>query len=189
MYGTASSTISPSVLSTSRSTPWVLGCCGPMFTSSSSVRTSNSTCSGSVRSIDIGLLHPDPVVLGRHLVVLAQRVSLPILGTENPLEVRVTRKPDPREVKHLPFVPVGPGPKVAHAGGLGQLALHVVFPSRERHLQHQPLPVHQAGEVIQQLAMGLPVDLGRLLRVRLEVVDAADQVEHVEAEIRLVAQI
>src|SRR3972149_7784317 len=141
MYGTASSTISPSVRSTSPSTPWVLGCCGPMFTSSSSVRTSNSTCSGSVRSIDIGLLHPDPVVLGRHLVVLAQRVALPILGTENPLEVRVPRKPDPREVKHLPFVPVGRGPKVAHAGGLGPLAPDVAFPSRRRPLPPPPMPV------------------------------------------------
>src|SRR5688500_17962917 len=35
--------ISPSARSTSRSTPWVLGCCGPMLTSISSVRTTNST--------------------------------------------------------------------------------------------------------------------------------------------------
>src|SRR5213596_168427 len=33
---------SPSVRSTNRSTPCVLGCCGPMLTSISSVRTSNS---------------------------------------------------------------------------------------------------------------------------------------------------
>src|SRR5437899_2147967 len=38
---------SPSVRSTSRSTPWVLGCCGPMLRSISSVRTSNSTIVGS----------------------------------------------------------------------------------------------------------------------------------------------
>src|SRR2546430_1622841 len=38
---------SPSVRRTSRSTPWVLGCCGPMLTSISSVRTSNSMTVGS----------------------------------------------------------------------------------------------------------------------------------------------
>src|SRR5438270_11345300 len=39
--------ISPSVRSTSRNTPCVLGCCGPMLTSISSVRTSNSITVGS----------------------------------------------------------------------------------------------------------------------------------------------
>ena len=39
--------ISPSVRRTRRSTPWVLGCWGPMLTSISSVRTSNSTTVGS----------------------------------------------------------------------------------------------------------------------------------------------
>src|SRR6478672_2824440 len=38
---------SPSVRSTSRSTPCVDGCCGPMLTSISSVRTSNSMTVGS----------------------------------------------------------------------------------------------------------------------------------------------
>src|SRR5262245_20581746 len=40
--------ISPSVRSTRRSTPCVLGCCGPMLTSISSVRTSNSMTVGSL---------------------------------------------------------------------------------------------------------------------------------------------
>src|SRR5690242_1207738 len=41
---------SPSVRRTRRSTPWVLGCCGPMLTSISSVRTSNSMTVGSAES-------------------------------------------------------------------------------------------------------------------------------------------
>src|SRR5271165_510731 len=45
--GVTSEITSPSVRSTSRSTPWVLGCCGPMLTSISSVRTSNSMMVGS----------------------------------------------------------------------------------------------------------------------------------------------
>src|SRR3990172_6037268 len=47
MWGVTSDTIPPSVRKTSRSTPCVLGCCGPMFTSISSVRTSNSMIRGS----------------------------------------------------------------------------------------------------------------------------------------------
>ena len=47
MCGVTSETISPSVRSTNRSTPCVLGCCGPMLTSISSVRTSNSMTRGS----------------------------------------------------------------------------------------------------------------------------------------------
>src|SRR5262245_40223968 len=42
MCGVTSEITSPSVRSTSRKTPCVLGCCGPMLTSISSVRTSNS---------------------------------------------------------------------------------------------------------------------------------------------------
>src|SRR6266849_1339135 len=45
--GVTSEMTSPSVRSTSRNTPCVLGCCGPMLTSISSVRTSNSMMVGS----------------------------------------------------------------------------------------------------------------------------------------------
>src|SRR5713226_1083004 len=45
--GVTSEITSPSVRSTSRRTPCVLGCCGPMLTSISSVRTSNSMMVGS----------------------------------------------------------------------------------------------------------------------------------------------
>src|SRR6266511_4648429 len=58
--------ISPSVRSTSRSTPWVLGCCGPMLTSISSVRTSNSITVGSSG----GMCAPGE--RGRNLLLLAQ---------------------------------------------------------------------------------------------------------------------
>src|SRR6185312_8251711 len=57
MCGVTSEMISPSVRRTSRSTPWVLGCCGPMLTSISSVRTSNSTTVGS--AIAAGELESD----------------------------------------------------------------------------------------------------------------------------------
>src|SRR6478609_8762604 len=40
MVGDTETTVSPSSSSTSRSTPWVLGCCGPMLTVIVSVRGS-----------------------------------------------------------------------------------------------------------------------------------------------------
>ena len=44
MVGDADSTVSPSSSSTSRSTPCVLGCCGPMLTVIVSVRISGIDC-------------------------------------------------------------------------------------------------------------------------------------------------
>ena len=46
----------------------------------------------------------------------------------------------------------------------------------------------EAGEVVDDLDVGRPLDGGRFLRVRLEIVDAADAVQHVETQLRLVAQ-
>src|SRR6186997_1019472 len=44
MVGSSDVTVSPSSSSTSRSTPCVLGCCGPMLTVIVSVRTSAKFC-------------------------------------------------------------------------------------------------------------------------------------------------
>src|SRR4051812_6468045 len=100
---------SPSVRSTSRSTPCVLGCCGPMLTSISSVRTSNSTIvwsSGSVLAVAMVLSTPDAVVFERKLVVLAERMADPVLGQQDAAQVGVAREPDAAEVVHLALVPV-----------------------------------------------------------------------------------
>src|SRR5688572_33505174 len=40
IVGDTETTVSPSSSNTNRNTPWVLGCCGPMFTVIVSVRTS-----------------------------------------------------------------------------------------------------------------------------------------------------
>src|SRR5437868_1587830 len=98
MCGSTSDTISPSVRSTSRNTPCVLGCWGPMLTSISSVRTSNSMIRGSSNVVVI-LPPPHPVVFQRHLIVFAERVADPILGTEDPPQVGVPDKADARQVK------------------------------------------------------------------------------------------
>src|SRR5512136_441494 len=103
MWGMTSTTISPSTTSSSRSTPCVDGCWGPMLRTISSVRMGLPvdvvrTCGvGAVRSVisgmsgagaaSVGDLHP--VVELRHLEVLAERVAGVVLGQEDPPEVRV----------------------------------------------------------------------------------------------------
>src|SRR5881409_3850312 len=105
---------SPSVRSTRRSTPWVLGCCGPMLTSISSVRTSNSMSvwSASVRgelvrgrsavdiqnqgsgvrgqgSVATDLAPADAMILQRELVILPQGMALPVLVQQDARQVGV----------------------------------------------------------------------------------------------------
>src|SRR5512132_2686261 len=106
MCGSTCDTTSPSVRSTSRSTPCVLGCCGPMLTSISSVRTSNSTMRGSSVAVDMAELlvvscplsvvlpAPDPVVLQRHLVVFPQGVADPIFRAQDPPQVGMAGEVD-----------------------------------------------------------------------------------------------
>src|SRR5947209_3394361 len=67
---------SPSVRRTRRSTPWVLGCCGPMLTSISSVRTSNSTTVGSLRCRSaVAMSSPDQSRAAGLRTARAQRVD------------------------------------------------------------------------------------------------------------------
>src|SRR5215218_3526305 len=99
MVGDADRTVSPSSSSTSRSTPWVLGCCGPMLTVIVSVRISGIDLSiftggsGSAPGQTIleqarpkfffGDLHGFGRVrlhLDLDRIVLAQRIPLPVLG-------------------------------------------------------------------------------------------------------------
>src|SRR5262249_40063017 len=70
--GSTSETISPSGRSTSRSTPWGLGGCGPMLTSISSVRTSNSTTRGSSSCRGVTLISN----------ASASDVRFPVIGVE-----------------------------------------------------------------------------------------------------------
>src|SRR5579872_882780 len=106
---------SPSVRSTSRNTPCVLGCCGPMLTSISSVRTSNSMTVGS-GAVTVAMQSPgivedrsataDAVVFQRVFVVLAQRMADPVVGQKDARQVRVAGEPDAGQVVDLAFVPV-----------------------------------------------------------------------------------
>src|SRR5215469_9266007 len=115
-------TRSPSSFSFTRSTPCVDGCCGPMLRISSSAPSSvsvlcvASSCTVSAKqfrlltAFDAEIFpHPRGVLL-KNVVVLAQRVPLPLIRQQNTLQPRVAKKFDPKQVEYFAFQPVRCGP-------------------------------------------------------------------------------
>src|SRR6478736_2011807 len=183
MIGLQRSTVSPCSSSISRSTPWVLGCAGPMLmtivwsssgaagmspslaASASLMRRTAPTSRSSSRAVsslrglspcgaseplrivstipvagttssagDVGMvsvigpprggraeLHGD----GADLVVLAQRVALPVLRHEDAGEVRVVVEDDAEHVVDLALHRLGAGIQVEQRRHLGVLAGHL----------------------------------------------------------------
>src|SRR4029077_11656920 len=88
MIGFALSTVSPSSSSTTRSTPCVEGCCGPMLRVMVSVRTVSHLLGRELLEVGIRFLAIGRVVGERHLLIaegriLAQRPPHPLLGKQN----------------------------------------------------------------------------------------------------------
>src|SRR4029079_4912890 len=145
----ASTTFSPSRRSTTRSTPCVLGCCGPMLITSSLVsniapRTVPGVSSAVPVLLHVGLVarlaQLEPVFRVLHQqftralerIVLPLRVALPVVRHQNPPAIRMIGEVHPQHVVDLALEPVGPRPyfgdrrhRLAVAGA---------------HLQPQPLP-------------------------------------------------
>src|SRR5262245_48982049 len=104
MVGAHESTVSPSSSSTRRSTPCVLGCCGPMLTVIVSVRMSATR-----QSI---LLHVGAELFLGHLqrlgrlgplhdldrIVLPQRKAVPILRHQQPARIGMAVERDAEEI-------------------------------------------------------------------------------------------
>src|SRR5438067_7517210 len=133
-------TVSPSSSSTSRSTPWVEGCCGPMLMIIvSSLRGTrvviwSRTVVGPGGRVLMrtprrgGASRRQPLVDRRHAdvglvrradaaerVVLAERMALPVLRHDDPAEIRVAVERDAEEVEDLPFLPVRGREQARHA--------------------------------------------------------------------------
>src|SRR6476659_10471710 len=108
MITSASTTFSPSSRSTTRSTPCVLGCCGPMLITSSSVSNIGPCCGVGLLNVSLlpslAQLQPVERVLEQHLprsferVVLALRVPLPLVGHQDAAQVGVPGEPAPGHV-------------------------------------------------------------------------------------------
>src|SRR3990172_1980734 len=114
-WGVHFTTVSPSRSRTSRKTPWVAGCCGPMLIVSSLVRSSFAFAM-LFRLVFLVLLghgqylsHPLPfpfaeVALQR--VILPEGMPFPVLGQQDPAEIGVAGEGDAEQVVTLPLVPV-----------------------------------------------------------------------------------
>src|SRR6266516_41053 len=108
MTGRHDTTYSPSSSRTSRSTPWVEGCCGPMLMIMVSSRTGWTLIAPSHPSL-VGRRDEGALVLGGHprqRVVLAQRMAHPSLGHLDPAEVGMPVEHHAEEVEDLPVVAV-----------------------------------------------------------------------------------
>src|ERR1700722_1448292 len=134
MMHSESTTRSPSSLSFTRSTPWVEGCCGPMFKIiSSAPRTVVLTLESSVvrgsliyigrpsltvhslTTLDAQVLANPIGILFQNVVILAQRVALPFVGHQNARQVRMAFEDDSKHVVAFAFQPICSGPDFADA--------------------------------------------------------------------------
>src|SRR5262245_48270659 len=151
MCGVTSETTSPSVRNTSRSTPCVLGCCGPMLTSISSVRTSNSITRGSSKAVAMVfryLLSADAVIFQRHFIVFTQWMADPVFGAEDATQAGMAGEADAAQIKHFALVPIGGFPNVADGWHLWQFTLDIILPTRQHDLEHKAHAVRHAPQVI-----------------------------------------
>src|SRR5208282_1991345 len=117
MSGTALTTFSPSSSRSTRSTPWVEGCCGPMLRTIVLVApTAVSTVVMESQSAERNLTF----ALRREIT--PERRTFKALGQEDAAQVRVASELDAKEVENLSLEPIGPGPdglQRIHHGMLG----------------------------------------------------------------------
>src|ERR1700735_566325 len=126
MMHSESTTRSPSSFSFTRSTPWVEGCCGPMFNIISSAPSTvvltfvSSVVRGSLicllAALDAQVLANPIRILLQYVVIFAQRISLPLIRHQNARQFRVAFEHNPKHVETFAFEPVCGRPDFAHAG-------------------------------------------------------------------------
>src|SRR5579872_293264 len=103
---------SPSSSSSTRSTPWVDGCWGPML------RT--MVCSRPVAVCTVVMAQvcsssPDPKsARPLHGIILAEGIAFPIFREQHAPEIRMAVKVNAEEVKDFAFVPIGGRPNRNH---------------------------------------------------------------------------
>src|SRR5215218_5058472 len=192
MTGWASSIISPSRVTITRSTPWVAGCWGPTFRVMSWVCSSRSALSRTMMptpvpsaawnaappplssSLATALLprllgaRPWLGLPGQQGELLAEREALELLRQQQLGQVGVPVEDDPEQLPGLPLVPVGAGPEVAHGGQPAAVPRH--------HRPYLQVVVVAGGVDVEDDA-----DAGGLL------VHAAEELEEVAGELRVVA--
>src|SRR4051794_12038193 len=92
-------TFSPSSFKMTRSTPWVDGCCGPMFRTSSLASRKDCVAMRSMPAFDTYVfLNPAVVHLG-NAIVFPQRMSVPIFGHQNSAKVGMVFEFNPEHIE------------------------------------------------------------------------------------------
>src|SRR5476649_2740494 len=131
MTTSPSTTFSPSRRSTTRSTPCVLGCCGPMLITSSLVSNiAPRTVAGVSSALPVLLnvclfarlaqLEPVDRVFHQQFagtlerIVLPLREPLPVVGHQDAPAIRVAGEQNPEHVVDLALEPVGSRPDAGH---------------------------------------------------------------------------
>src|SRR5580658_3294088 len=127
-------TRSPSSFSFTRSTPCVDGCCGPilrMISSAPSTVALTPSPNFDRSSVRVSLIvrisgallaalnpqgFPHPVrILLQNVVLLPQRIALPLVRQQDALQIRMPLEDDPEHVVAFALEPVCHGPNFAHA--------------------------------------------------------------------------
>src|ERR1700681_706139 len=103
MSGIMRTTVSPSISSSTRSTPWVDGCWGPMF------RIMVRSCPGSSTGVGfrwaISFIAISAVAL--HGIILAQRMAFPILRHQNAPQIRMPGETHAKQIENLALEVIG----------------------------------------------------------------------------------
>src|ERR1700730_16360172 len=97
MTGRQWTTVSPSSTSSSRSTPCVDGCCGPMSMVSSSRSSVRAINPSRDREVDR---------LTTQWLGSSQGVALPVVGQHDPLQIWMALELDAKQVEDFAFIPV-----------------------------------------------------------------------------------
>src|SRR5437016_967374 len=98
-------------------------------------------------------------------------------------------EPDTAQIVDLAFVPFGCGPQRGNGRHFGNRAWLVVLPARQDDLQREAMTVRETLKMVDNFNMRIVAGLGYFLRVRLQIIDAADAAQDLELEIGIVAQV
>src|SRR5713226_9232458 len=117
----------------------------------------------SLRFIAGLLTSANAMILQRILVILAQRITDPVLGQQDAPQIGMVGEPHAAQVVDLTLVPLGSSPYPGYRRQLRQIALLVVLPAGQVHLEHEAVAMREAVQMIDDLQVRLEAGLGRLL--------------------------
>src|SRR5262245_35881487 len=92
------------------------------------------------------------------------------------------------QVVNLALLPVRGFPERRDRRYLWELSGLAVLPARQHQFEHEPVLVRDAGKVIDNFQVRLEARLRGFFRVRLQVVDATNTIEHLETQPWIVAE-